>query len=165
MTYTEDARIWPTLVQLSVCLTQTITDAGLPVPAFLGILPGSMIAADYCGDEECGQAWVRLATVYPSQNFPNPDDSAVEPQSYLAYSIEVGILRCAPMPADDGTPPSVAEQLESARLQMADMSAIRRAIQCCLDQLERPYLLGSYDPIGPEGGCVGGSWSFTLGEN
>lgn len=158
MTYSDDTAAWPVLTQLVTCLRQEIANAGVPEPAFIGILPGAVWVADYAAD--CGgQAWVRLVTTYPSVAFPNPD---AEPNNFdrlLAVQVEVGIARCAPSSDDDGTPPSVGEQAEAARLQLADMQVLYRTLRCCLDD---DSVLGQYAPVGPEGGVLGGTWTAAL---
>lgn len=162
MTFTPDAQVWPLLTDLASCLCREITDAGLPEPCFCGVLPGAQVALDYCtscDDGRCGMAWTRLAAILPVlSETPVPRRCQVG----LVISIEAGVVRCAPMPDDDGNPPSMAEQFEATALQMADQAAIQRALLCC-SGIEAP-VLGAYQPLGPLGGCVGGSWTanFTL---
>lgn len=163
--YTEDTIVYPTMIKIAACLETELTKAGLPQLCFLGIMPGNQVALDFCDGcgthGQCGQAWVRLVTAYPSSSFPNPDNTA-RVNVDLAYVLEVAVMRCAPKPDSQGNPPGVADMLESTRLQMADMAAIRRALECCLKDVEVDYSLGSYSAYGPQGGCVGGSWTITL---
>ena len=164
-----DHVIWPVLVSLAECLCQQITDSGLPEPCFCGILPGGPeVAFDYCDsceDGTCGQAWVRLGNVFPSTVFPAPQVDNAKCTSPLAFEVEVGIVRCAPAMGDEGQPPSLGDQFVTAQLAVADMMAMRRAILCCANSTKgRDYYLGAYSPIGPEGGCVGGSWATAFSE-
>lgn len=161
-----DPVIWPLLTELASCLCQQITDSGLPEPCFCAILPGAEVAFDYCEPCEggaCGQAWVRLDSLYPSAVFPAPDVEGTC-ASLLAISVQVGIVRCAPVAGDDGGPPGLADQLDTAQLQVADALAIRRAVLCCGLSLHREHALGPYQPVGPLGGCVGGAWTATFSE-
>jgi len=152
----EDNTFWPLLLDLASCLGREITDSALPEPCFVGILPGANVALDYCQEcgDKCGMAWVRLTSIRPSgasAELSNPCGGPLE------ASIEVGISRCAPM-GSEGEPPTMAEQLESAQLMMADQSAALRAIRCCMGR-ERDFDLGAWTPMGPMGGCVGGTWT------
>lgn len=168
----EDTLVYPTAVAMAACLCAEIEASDLPTPCFCGILPGSSVTLDWCGGNQCtgscgGQAWVRPGEVYPSSIFPQPDVTPGNCDSPLAFRLEVGIARCIPTgsnnPVAGFTPPSLAEQLEAARLQLADMAAIRRAIQCCLGADEDlDYVLESYTPLNPQGGCGGGSFTVVI---
>lgn len=161
-TYADDSAIWPALTELVTCLCSTIEDAGLPPTCFCGLVPGDQVAWDYITDSGEGQAWVRLMNVYPSSAFPAADTTLRSScASPLAAQVEMGILRCAPMPGDDGTPPGMSEQWEATRLQMADMRAMYSAVRCCYDKQEA-MVLGQYNPVGPAGGIVGGTWQVWL---
>jgi hypothetical protein len=161
----EDKVFYPIMLEAASCLCQQISAAGLPEPCFCGVLAGATVVLDYCGDcggGRCGQAWVRLSESYGSTTFPDP---AVNPTcaAPLAAVLEFGIARCAPVGDDQGNPPSLGDQLDTARLVTADMQAIRRAIACCMGH--REHVLGSYTPLGPVGGCVGGTWPVTVSED
>jgi hypothetical protein len=87
----------------------------------------------------------------------------------MAYNIEVGVARCAPMGELGGpngyVPPSVMENVEGIRIQLADMAAMRRAIQCCFGSAERDYILGPYTQVDVNGGgCLGGTFVVTVWE-
>lgn len=168
----EDTTVYPVMIELAACLCAEIAASELPTPCFCGVLPGSTVSLDYCGGDSCegecgGQAWVRPVDIYPSAVFPNPDVTPTNCNSPLAFRLEVGIGRCVPMghnnPVGGYTPPTVDEQLAAARLQMADMAAMRRAIQCCMAGNENlDYVLESYTPLIPQGGCGGGSFTVVI---
>lgn len=158
MAYTEDQGVWPHLVALRDCLRDAIEKRGLPMPCLLEVFPGSFTPFD---TPEEGQAWVRLAQAFPTVQFPNQtQDWRSSCGTNLAYVIEVGIIRCAPQMSEGGDMPTAEEEFEATRLQMADMAAMRLAIQCCFAR--RPALLGAYTPLGPEGLALGGTWSVTI---
>ena len=165
--FREDDIAYPRMVELAACLCTELTASGLPDVCFCGVLPGAMVALDTCGGcgatGKCGQAWVRLVSVFPSNNFPNPD-SAPTCASLLAFELEIGVMRCAPAMDSRGNPPTVAQQLDAVRLQTADMLAMRRAVACCMGGTDNAYFLGTYSPYGPQGGCVGGSWTVVVGQ-
>lgn len=173
-----DTVVWPVLMELHQCLCDEIVAAELPGVCYCDLLPGENVAMEYCGpsceDMDCGngQAWVRLVESYPSTNFPNPIDftaqAAVGCDAPLAVTVEMGVARCAPVVSEDrpssGESPTAGQWRETAQLQFADMSAMRRAVQCCMDEKRavKKYTLGTYEPFGPEGGCVGGTWTVTF---
>lgn len=165
--YADDAVIWPMAVQLAECLCAQIADRGLPEPCFCGVIPGEAVALDYCtgcDDSACGMAWVRVAGVGTRLGFVDQRSarSTSGCQVVLEATFEIGIVRCAPMPGSDGSPPSMAAQLDAAQLQLADMAAALRAANCCFDT--RDVQLDGWVPIGPLGGCLGGAWSVTVGQ-
>lgn len=156
--FMEDQLVWPHMLALRNCLCEEIERSGLPSVCFCEVVPGSAAMFDY---PEGGQAWVRLTQAFPSVVFPVQDTN---PRGNcgtgLVAVLEVGIIRCAPMPSDGGDMPTAQEQFEATRLQMADMQAIRRAIQCCMGKMK--HVLGAYTPIGPDGNAVGGSWTVSI---
>lgn len=152
-----DAPVFSTLIELQQCLCEEIESRNLPAVCFCGVVPGAETILDF---SQGGQAWVRLQTAFPSRTFPEQDQTLRSCQAGLAYTVEIGIVRCAPMMSDDGEPPTLEEQFEATRLQLADMEAMRAALQCCLRK--KDSLLGAYIPIGPEGGALGGAWTVYV---
>lgn len=158
--YTEDETIWPLMVQLSQCLCETLTARGLmPGDCFCGVLPGDQVAHDYGS----GQAWVRLANVYPTTEFPQIDNTLRSCAASLGATLEVGVMQCAPGLGPLGRLPDQIDQFEATRLQLATMRAMHQAIACCGIE---DMVLGQYSPQGPQGNLVGGIWLVdVLAEN
>lgn len=157
-----DTHIWPVMEELAACLCNEIVNAGLPDTCFCGILPGSQIAADYV-TPKAGMAWVRLGSGWPYTNFPSFDQRGSSCASPLAFQIEVGVLYCSPVFRDSrGNPPTVSAQADAARIQVAAMAAMHRAIACCLGGAPKGIAMGQYTPIGPEGDVVGGMWEVIV---
>lgn len=171
MALREDNYIYPLMVDLVACLCTEITESGLPEPCQCSLMPGPDAILDYCGacDEVgCGgQAWVRLAGAYPSRLFPSIDEVSISCESPIAYQIEIGIVRCTPVGTASAvsgyTAPTLEEQVQAVRIQTADMSAMRRAIACCLTSKydDLTYTLGAYTPMAG-GDCNGGIWLVTV---
>lgn len=165
--FREDTIVYPTIINLSACLCAEFEKSGLPEPCSCGPMVGELVI-DYCtgcADGKCGgQAWVRLVSVFPSVNFPQPDQDLNNCASPLAYQLEVGVVRCKPTGTTSGvrgfTPPTLDQNVAALRLQTADIAAMRRAIQCCFDDSDLDYIIGQYNPVTPEGDCLGGA--FTL---
>ena len=156
--YVEDDVIWPLMVQLQQCLCETLTTRGLmPGDCFCGVLPGDQVIWDY----KEGMAWVRLATTYPTTTFPNIDNTLRGScTAGLGATLEVGVLNCAPGISASGNLPTEFDQFEATRLQLATMRAMHQAITCCGFDLA---ILGQYQPLGPQGGLVGGFWLVDVG--
>lgn len=165
--FREDTGIYPLMVRLSACLEKEIADSGLPALGFNGLVVGADPSLDCGQDEECGTAWVRLVTSYPSADFPTPDASDRNCNSPIAYDIELGLIRCAsPFSDERGNQVTVDQALGQARLHLADMAAMRRAIKCCLTQTpgfeDVEAIVGTFTPTPNQGGCVGGVWPITI---
>lgn len=160
--FREDRKVWPLLAQLATCLCQELTDAGLPEPCFCGVVPGE-VALDFCdgcADGSCGgTAWVNVVSMTPSLSLGQIAPARCN-VGLIDMVFQVGVVRCAPMADDAGTPPDEAAYLAASELQMADMAASLRAVICCLDDLV-PTVAG-WTSYGPEGGCVGGVWTATI---
>lgn len=153
------------MLVLASCLCREIAEAELPDPCFCGVIPGQAVPLDYCAPcgsrgGKCGMAWVRLAGVAPA-NFTGTSGDITRCATPLQATIEVGVARCAPTGSLDSLP-TMADQLAAAELQTADMAAALRAIRCCTDNGD--IAVTAWAPFGPTGGCLGGSWNFTLYE-
>lgn len=162
--FTEDMTAYPVMVQLVACFEEQLTKRGLPAPCFLGISPGAVVAlegCETCKGGGCGHGFVRLASAFSSTNFPEQDDVG-RCGNLTAFVLEVGMVRCFKTMDDFGQAPGMEYMLESTRLQLADMAAMKAAILCCAQTQDLQHSLGTYAPYGPDGNCVGGSWSVTL---
>lgn len=129
--------------------------------AFLA--PGQQVAHDDCCD---GQLWVRLISAFPSgRPFPNPDSAQPCGILLMALQLGLGIVRCAHTVDDNGNAPTPEELTEDTLGGTLDASILLSAIQCCELPLATDKLigLGTWTPSGPQGGCVGGEWSLTVG--
>jgi hypothetical protein len=175
MALVEDTLIYPTIVELAACLCLELEAAGGPPLCYCGPVAGEL-ALDFCGGscdgDGCGgQAWVRFDSAFPSIAFPAPDGALLgNCRSPLAFSLEIGVARCAPQGTNSGvngyTPPTMEEYVEAIRLQLSDVAAMRRAVQCCFGKNDRDYILGSYDQLTvSSGGCLGGLFSVAVWES
>lgn len=148
------------LAELVGCVCEQLKINGAGETCWCGLYPGALIDWNYCagecGHDVCGMGWVRLASAFPYSTFPVPlvDDRCALP---LAWAVEVGALRCVPqMP--DGSPPDSTTMTEVALNQVLDARALHLALKCC----GLPVAAELYQPIGPDGGCVGGFWTAYL---
>lgn len=130
-----------------------------PIPGRVLLAPGAEVAWDSCCD---GQLWVRVVSVQDASELTGvvrrADGSC--PTSVWEVGLGVGVLRCSPSVDDRGRAPSASALSENAAQIAQDMLALSRALLCCAE-LPRPRGL-SWTPLGPEGGCAGGEWTFSV---
>lgn len=127
----------------------------MPGDCFCGLVPGDQLIHDY----QEGMAWVRLSSVYPTVNFPQVDTRATNCTSGLGATLEVGVMQCAPGVTASKALPTEFDLFEQTRLQMATMRAMHQAIVCCGIE---DKILGQYQPSGPQGLQVGGTWTVDV---
>lgn len=154
------ATVTDLLTGLASCLCATLTEAERPETCFCGVLPGQTAIAEYAGDcDRDGMAWVRLITSYPAVGVgiaaTNVGDCAVG----TGIDVEVAVMRRYPVTVEGL---DEAEALEAVQGQVDDMNLMRKAIQCCDAFGNKDYILGGYQPLGPIGDMVGGSWTVYL---
>ena len=154
---------WPQLIRLRDCLCATLDDWGLPEPCFCGVVAGAAVPIDYTGSctGKQGMAWVRLASVAPMVVYSDTG-SPIQCSMPLTATIEVGVVRLAPTLNSRGEPPTVEQQLVAAELTTNDMSAAHSAIACCFAPNSRDVRVLTWNPMGPEGGAVGGAWNIEV---
>ncbi len=129
-----------------------------PVPGRVLIAPGAEVAWDSCCD---GQLWVRVVGVEDASSLLNARpgaDGSCSPVAWLV-TLGVGVLRCSPSVDDRGRVPAAGALTENARELVADMEALVRALTC---RIETPLRSLAWAPLGPEGGCAGGEWTFSV---
>jgi hypothetical protein len=127
------------------------------------VVPGA-IAWDDC---EChgGQLAVSVTRYWRTANFPvelggEPGGQTPCDAAFLAADLLVQVIRCAPGPQEDGSPPP-CEELDAAAAQATDDAyRVRVAVRCRLASLEDAgeivaWVTGAQPALGPEGGCVG----------
>jgi hypothetical protein len=167
--FREDDFLYPLMIRLSACLCTEIADSGLPGVCSCGPIVGTLVM-DYCTgckEQGCsGQAWVRMIDAFPSTDFPSPVQVPQNCNAPMAYTIEVGIVRCKPLGTTSQvrgfTPPTMEQNVDALRLQLADLGALRRAIQCCFGDQDTTYVMGTYNAAPPDGDCLGGYINVTV---
>lgn len=155
------------LTNLAACLCEQIEEANLPMTCFCGVLPGEqaydVAGLGDCEDDVCGQAWVRLATSYPSNAVGVIDQTIGNCGTGMGYDIEIGIQRCL-QTNSGGEALTQEELLEATTLQLADMDVLYRTVACCDTLDSKDYIIIGYTPTGPEGGLLGGVLTVSVGE-
>lgn len=164
----EDGDFWPIVKRLLGCFEVELEDSGIQISCFVGVVAGAGVESAL-SETECGaMGFIHLLNAYPSSSFPAADEAAAC-AAPLAATFEIGLWRKTPAPERNKIAPSKAQWFEATRLSFVDMAACRRAVMCCVQSYEAEtgedldLVMGTWEPIGPEEGVVGGSWSFTLG--
>lgn len=119
------------------------------------IIDGETVVTD-------GQLWVAHTT--GTAGWPYPTDQPINCATPFAETIEVGIVRCAKSKLKDGADPIPPAQdvTDDAIQQEADRNALKQAILCCWGVDGKDMLPPVWEPIEPQGGCVGGTWTIII---
>lgn len=152
------------MLKMRECVCRLLADEGAGPLCWCGIYPGSDVSWEYCGQcsrGTCGMGFVQLLGAYPSSTFPNQQEEATC-RAPLAFQLTVGSMRCLPVAEEDGSLPSEGDLLAPALAVNDDMLALLRAVDCCMKG-NGLHDVGEYQTIGPQGGCVGGAWTVTVG--
>src|SRR5690606_35524537 len=160
---------FPLAERLAECLCGLLSERD-PV-ACCCVEPGAEVAWDDCTG---GQAWVRIVQEYPlGDRFPHPQNSASPCGGVGGWAVvlELGVLRCMPLPDGQGSLPSCQAEQDTAERIADDKHTMREAVFCCdwrdtpRDAFASPedgLIVGPWTPVGPEGGCVGGTMTVTV---
>lgn len=152
--------VWDLMTDLLACLTVEL-EKGTPV-CWAGVAPGDgfVPSSTGCDSGACGEAWVRLASAYPSTQTGRANVDLTNCTKPLGFDIELGIARCFAVnnEAAPEDPNAVAQQT------VDDMLTIHRAVVCCASSnRDRQLILGIWTPAGPLGGVAGGTWPVHVG--
>lgn len=106
-----------------------------------------------------GDAWVRLVRMEPDLSLLRLTPQQCAPSWQVV--VEIGTYRCAPVTEDGSALPE--QEVTALALDMAsDRAALLRVFGCCVALRDRDTLVDFYQPIGPEGACVGGVLQFRI---
>lgn len=163
----DDTVVYDLAADLLECARAALagTSQGAPGRRYVSV---NRPAHDNCCQAQ-GQLTVAIIETYPSREFPTRvTDPAPCGAPYTVVTFEVEIIRCAPMSANDGTPPSAALLSASARDVEIDARAVWAGVMCCL--LDRVALGLGFEAYGagqvriqPQGGCTGSRATFVAG--
>jgi hypothetical protein len=145
------------------CLCDKLLETVAGAVCRCSLMSGDAPIADICdiqpGGE--GQAWVRLTRLFMSREFPRPISDVFNcAAGFWAAEFELGVLRCAVGPDEDGTPPTADELNCEAAKVLDDAFALRFTAECCLPS-SISVVPGEWQPLA-SGGCVGGKVTVTV---
>lgn len=163
-----DPVVTPLAYELLACFEEELDKVPTP-PKYRGRRPGTVVdhLISTTSDECCeGSAWVRVAGFVPSSGtFPEQDnDPGIGPTRSWAITLEMGVVRCSPTPAENRIP-STEEWNAVSDAVDDDAAAMRRAICCFIaaNPLRRKSVLPlEWQPVDVEGGCVGGTLQVVV---
>lgn len=132
-----------------------------PIACRTVIHPGPNVPFDVCSKGASGsdgQLWVSVDAITPG--WPQPAGTPTSCTQQLTVTWSLGVVRCAATVDDAGqAPPATAVAADQAQ-QMADADALWTAVACCWPTSGRDLIIDRWDAIPPDGGCVGGVWTF-----
>src|SRR5690606_33510636 len=99
-----------------------------------------------------GEAWVRVETVYPSTNFPQPESRSNRcDYGSIAAKFNLGIYRCAPALDSDGDAPAVEDRAATLARQLQDRAILTQPARCALTlhDDDRYWYIDAWKPIDP----------------
>lgn len=127
------------------------------------INPGGNAPHDVCTAEDGkdGQLWV--ANLSSSGGWPSVTSNPITCAVPFAEVIEIGIVRCTKSDLQDTEfLPDPEDITADAIQQQKDKDALKAAILCCWEIDGKDMLSPLWEPIEPQGGCVGGTWTVTI---
>lgn len=141
------------------CEALSQTRCGCPDCRFVA---AGTVAWDRCCDG--GQLWVGVERLFTYERFPTPIATPTNCSAQLAADLTVTVLRCAPVPDENGNAPSPAVLSAAALGIYEDMEAVMRGVLCCLHPGRkcRPFVITGHRPLGPMGGCTGSEMRLTV---
>lgn len=158
-----DPLVAPLLVQLRDCVrTELARAVAGPVcrcAVAHSVVTPTMDGCDCECDDGQGDAWVRLVRLEPDETLEGIGP-AVCPTGWQAV-IELGVYRCVPLP-EEGE--ALEEQVVSdiALAALSDMNALIRVLGCCSALWDTALGVEFWQPVGPAGGCAGGTLQFRV---
>jgi hypothetical protein len=152
-------RLADALDELLDCAEESLTE---PVCKVF-IHPGPGAPHDVCSATAHGDGQLWIAHTGSQPGWPTPNGLPATCKTMWTETIELGIVRCARGKINDqGEPPAADLITEDSQRQDDDRVALRNAILCCFAIEGRDLLIIGWEPIPPQGGCVGGVWVIQI---
>lgn len=144
--------VGPVLQDILTAAVTALKDCGRPTVKRKVLMPGSSVVWDDCCN---GELWVRVTSLAPTV-------TNVTEVSDVTVNAGLGIVRC--MHGLDGEGPPTAAQMTNDTLSMtADADALLQALYTFTPGPQtRPIVLGTGNPLGPQGLCGGFEWTFSF---
>ena len=120
------------------------------------VAPGSTVAWDDCC---AGQLWARVITVVPL--YKGTMNGVQCPTGY-DFTLGVGVIRCVATVDDRGRAPSAQQITRDGTAGQRDMREIADVLQSYRPVDALAGRLGTWTPLGPDGGCAGGEWTYQM---
>lgn len=142
-------------------LNEGFSDCACPCRLFISAGPPVWDVEACCSD---GQLTANIERIYTFGNFPVQASGVNLCQTPLAVDVNVTLLRCFPTLKDDGNAPSSAELQLASEAVYRDMYLLTNGLLCCLSRTgkRRNFVFRQARVVGPQGGCVGTEFLFTV---
>lgn len=152
------------LKDLAKSLEEEIKRSPVPECCFVGVVPGDAAVGDFAGTcrGKQGMAWVRMMSMYPASGINVVNSEPNNCGSSIGMDLEVGMIRPVSTIDARGKPPKPETYAASAELQDNDAIVMLRAIRGCSAFQAYDNIVGQYQPTGPLGGLVGGTWGLAV---
>ena len=150
-------RLSPALTAIVAAAAAQLSSEGRAVGRIVSVAPGANVAEDECCEGFLYSRVVAVQARYGANARHTASGAYCSPLSYQVSAV-LGIRRCAAVVDDRGISPKPEEITADGREGLADLSTLL-AVLCSLTGIDS---IGLWEPVGPEGGCHGGEWSFTL---
>ena len=125
--------------------------------------PGANAPHDVCESSNNGNGQLWVANLGSTAGWPTFTSAPITCATPFADQIELGIVRCAEGVLQDVTLiPDASKVTNDAMQQQDDKMALKAAILCCWGIDGKDMLPPIWEPIEPQGGCVGGIWTVSI---
>lgn len=148
------------VTELASSLLQQVHGGFSVKPKFAFLAPGTSAAWDDCC---AGRLWVRVVGVDADERPAGRTRAAAMCKvTEWRVRLEVAVIRCVATINDQGVPPSARQMGEDEAMLLRDMGEMQAALQDAELPRDSWLTLGSWSPLGPDGGCAGGQWIVTV---
>jgi hypothetical protein len=147
--------------ELLVCVCEALEETSCGCPECAYVVTGPP-AWDHCCNG--GQLTIGVDRIFAYERFPTPAATPYTCMLPLAADFTVTVLRCAPVPDENGNPPTAEELTTAASQVMEDMYAVMQGVMCCMAPTQkcRQFQMGSQRPVGPQGSCQGSALTLSV---
>jgi hypothetical protein len=155
--------------ELLACLEAQLTVGPYAIPASKVMMRAGSEVTPLLGtgtDECCtGLGWVRIQTLSGVKELGDIDNVSGCFAQERRLVLEMGVARCAPS-SDISTVPTEDQWMDAALKLDADMGSMEAAVCCAFGDLTgspaQEVAVGSYQPFGVDGNCIGGTMTVSL---
>jgi len=151
---------------LSAAAVAVSGSAGGPIQR-VEMHPGAEVAWDDCN---CGLLALWTPRRYFSRGalFSDANDQVQNCQSVTrVVQFSLVILRCVPIPDDNGNPPTAADLTAAYAIQEDDAYTVLQSTMCVMTSLDNTqigaFVINDQVTLGPLGACAGTQLNFSVG--
>lgn len=152
------------LNQILGCACECLNTFGscpCPCRTFITAGPLAWDLSSCCSD---GALVIGVDRIYVHGNFPAEQGGVNTCLAPLAADITMKLLRCFPGLHDDGSDPTADELGAASEKIYQDLYVVTHCVICNLSSRGRyqKFVWRGGQILGPQGGCIGAEWKFTI---